>query len=99
MSLELPDQKTAIPHRFDVSKLVGLSLDEDGKNIPRGLLHRLASKSVREQWKVDGSAQDKQEVICSALIKVAKSALGVEKQRHTYWFSESDNSLEPIPQK
>ena len=90
---------TAIPHRFDVSKLVGPSLDEDGKNTLRGLFQELASKSVREQWKVDGSTQDKWVAIRSALTEVAKSALGVEKRRHPNWFRVSANSLEPILQK
>ena len=90
---------TATPRRFDVSKLVGPSLDEDGKNTPRGQFQELASKSVKDQWKVDGSTQDKWVVIRSALTEAAKSALGVEKHRHPDWFRESANSLEPIFQK
>ena len=90
---------TAIPHSFDVSKLVSPSLDEDGKNTSRGLFQELASKSVRERCKVDGSTQDKWVAIPSALTKVAKSALGVEKCRHPDWFRESANFLEPILQR
>ena len=86
---------TAIPHRFQMSKLVDPSLDEDGKNTPRSLSHELASKSVREQWKVDGSTQDKWEAIRSALMKAAKSALEVEKRRHPDWFRVSANSFGP----
>lgn len=50
---------SATQHRFDVSKLVGTSSDENRKNIPRGLFQKLASKSVGEHWKADGSNQDK----------------------------------------
>ena len=90
---------TATPHRFDVSKLVGTSLDEDGKNTPRGLFQELASKSVSEQWKAHGSNQDKWVAIRSALTEAAKTALGVEKRRYPDWFRESANSLEPVLQK
>ena len=69
---------SASPHRFDISKLVGPSLDKDGKNTPRGQFQ----KSAKEQWKVDGSIQDKWVTIHSDLTEAAKSTLGVEKRRH-----------------
>ena len=90
---------TTSPHRFDISKLVGPSSDKDGKNTPRGQFQELVKKSAKEQWKVDGSIQDKWVTIHSALTEAAKSTLGVEKRRHPDWFRESANSLEPVLQK
>ena len=34
-------------HRFDVSKLAGASVEENGKITPKGHFHELASKLVR----------------------------------------------------
>ena len=86
-------------HRFDVSKLIGPSLDENGKSTPRGHFQELTSKFVSEQWKTTGTISKKWAVIRSALTEAAKTALGVEKRRHPDWFRESVDSLEPILQK
>ena len=42
-----------------MSKLAGSSLDENGKNIPRGHFQELTSKYASEQWKADGTVSKK----------------------------------------
>jgi hypothetical protein len=89
MSKFYPTAKTTTSlHRFDVSKLAGPSLDEDGKTTSRGQFQKLASNSAKEQWKVDGSIQDKWVVICSALMEAAKGLRSADVQ-----------GVEPILQK
>ena len=90
---------TPSPQRFDVSKLSGPSLDKDGENTSRRQFQELANKIAKEQWKVDGSIENKWATVGSALTKAAKAALGVQKRRHPDWFRESASSLEPILQK
>ena len=87
------------PQRFDISKLAGPSLNEDGQNTSRGHFQELANKLVKENWKADGSIEDKWVTIRSALTTAAKTALGVKKRRHPDWFRENAISLEPILQK
>ena len=45
---------TPSPQRFEVSKLSGPSLNNDGENTSRGQFQELANKIVKEQWKVHG---------------------------------------------
>lgn len=90
---------TSGPHRFDVSKLAGLSLDENGENTQRGHFQELASKYASEQWKAEGTIGEKWVAIRSTLTQAAKTALGVERRKHPDWFRENIDSLEPILQK
>ena len=98
-SVKATTRSAANPYRYDISKLAGPSVDENGKDTPKGRFQKLASKSAKEQWKVDGLIQEKWEVLRSALTDAAKSALGVEKRRQPDWFRDSANSLEPTLQK
>ena len=82
------------PHRYDISKLAGPSLDENGKDTPKGRF-QVASKFAKEQWKVDGLNQEKWEVLRSALTDAAKSVLGVEKCRQPDWFRTHSPEEEP----
>ena len=66
--------------RFDVSKLAGPIVDENGEDTPRGVFQDLASKLAQEQWTDDGTVNEKWTTICAALVGVAKATLGERKR-------------------
>ena len=85
--------------RFDVSKLTGPLVDENGKDTPRGAFQDLASGLAVKEWKEDGSVDKKWNVILSALTGAAKEVLGERKRSDPDWFEESAAKLEPLFQK
>ena len=59
--------------RFDISKLTGSLVDENGKDTPRGTFQDLASKLVMEEWEEDKSVDEKWHTVRSALTGAAKT--------------------------
>ena len=84
---------------FDVSKLTGPIVDENGKDTPRGAFQDLASSLIVDNWKEDGSVNEKWNAVHSALTGAAKTVLGERVNRvhsmhgvhrvhnHTHYFS------------
>ena len=92
-------QTSRLTTRFDVSKLTGPLVDESGKDTPRGAFQDLASGLAVEEWKEDGSVDEKWNAIRSALTGAAKEVLGERKRSDLDWFEESAAKLEPLFQK
>ena len=85
--------------RFDVSKLNGPLVDENGRDTSRGAFQDLASKLVVEEWKEDKSVDEKWIAVRSALTGAAKTVLGEKKRSDPDWFQESAAKLETLFQK
>ena len=94
-----PKRKTASQNRFDVSKLLGSCVDENGESTVWGHFQELVSDTVKETWKADSSLEDKWNTLKTALVDAAKTTIGYEKRKHPDWFRESMNVLEPLFQK
>ena len=83
-------------HRFDVSKLHGRRVDENGKITTRGCFQDGVCTKVKELWKNEGTVEEKWTAIRSALTETAQSVLGKENRRHPDWFKECADELKPF---
>ena len=81
---------------FDVSKLRGRSVDDDGENTTRGLFQEQVSTRAKEAWKNGGTVEEKWSALRSALTESAQSVLGIDHRRHPDWFREKAAVLKPL---
>ena len=82
--------------RFDVAKLQGASVDEEGEMTIRGKYQQRVGEGVNRAWDGEGSVEEKWEVMKAALCESAQLLLGRTKRRDPDWFQESIQILKPF---
>ena len=81
--------------KFDMTKLQGRNVDDEGKETIRGVFHGKIYERVKELWKGDGSVEEKWESVKAGLCETAERVLGYETRRQPDWFRESEADLKP----
>ena len=82
--------------RFNVEKLKGRSVDDDGQNTPRGLFQEQVCTVAREKWNDSETIEEKWSVLRSTLTDVAQAVLGKEVRHQPDWYRESTDVIEPL---
>ena len=84
--------------RFDVSKLARKerSTDEQHELSRREEFQQQAAEKAATNWPEDGTAEDKWQVLQSALLESAETVLGTETRHQPDWFRDSATVLEPV---
>ena len=67
--------------KFDMTKLQGRSVDDEGKETTRSVFHITVYERVKELWKGDGSMEEKWESVKAGLCETAESVLGYKTRR------------------
>ena len=80
--------------RFDVSKLVCAD-KQYGSSWPKEFQKQAADRASKN-WPEEGTAQDKWEVLQSALLDSAEAILSTENRHQPDWFRDSVTVLEPV---
>ena len=82
--------------RFDVSKLARKerSADEQHELSRREEFQQQATEKAATNWPEDGTAEDKWQVLQSALLESAETVLGTETRHQPDWFRDSATVLE-----
>lgn len=89
-------QKESSKGRYDVAKLQGASVDENGEITTRGKYQQSVGERVKEAWDTEGSVEEKWEVMKAALCESAQLLLGKTKRKDPDWFQENLQVLKPF---
>ena len=84
------------PQRFDVSRLKGDIVDDQGKFTTKGTFQDRVAQSLKAKWKNEGSAEEKWTLLKSTLCEAAESTLRKQTRRNADWFVESAPKLKPL---
>lgn len=82
--------------RWDVAKLHGSNVDEEGWETTRGAYLRNAKEKLIEMWNDRSSVEDKWDAVKLSLRHGAEMTLGFEDRRQPDWFRESEDYLKPL---
>ena len=85
--------------RFNVAKLQGKSVDDNGLNTTRGQFQDQVCTTAKRKWTEDGTVEEKWLTVKSALTEAAETVLGTEHRHHPDWFKENEGTLEPLFKK
>ena len=82
--------------RWDVAKLQGSTVNEEGQETTRGAYLRNVKEKLIEMWNDGSNVEDKWDVVKSSLRCGAEITLGYEDRRQPDWFRESEDHLKPL---
>ena len=84
--------------RFDVSKLTKHERNDDGirGSSWRKDFQQMSADRALKNWPEEGTAEDKWEVLQSALLVSVEAVLGTESRHQPDWFRDSITALEPV---
>ena len=82
--------------RYDVTKLQGPCVDVKGRELTKGKFVTGVCDSMKGKWDQLSTAQEKWEVLKSALCDTASSIVGHAHKREADWFRDSEAELRPL---
>ena len=82
--------------RWNVSELMGRSVDEHGRETTNGRYLREVREKVEGVWDENSDVEVKWDALKNALCESAKAVLGYENRRQPDWFRESEADLRPL---